>query len=198
MVLVTSDGAIASIEGSSGFRLVCWDLVITARLSAVSSRSLMKSCHRRCSSSCSVESVVLGKSSRAGDTNPGTLGSRDNGSTLEWILPGLCIMTISGKAANTSPQAASLLFAFSYVFAQVNAEWSVTSSTLSPSIRGWKRTRASLAARASRSVAEYRVSAACKTLLQYAITLSTGIGFLPSCLSSHRKGVYHRIPSIAW
>src|SRR5580693_651261 len=83
-------------------------------------------------------------------------------------------MTISGKAANTSPQAASLLLVFSYVFAHVKAEWSVTSSTLSPSIRGWKRTRASLAANASRSVAEYRVSADCKTLLQYATTLSTG------------------------
>ena len=75
-------------------------------------------------------------------------------------------MTISGKAAKTKPQAASLLFVFLYVFAQVSTEWSVTSSILSPSMKGWKRTRLSFTAKASLSMAEYLVSAEVSTLLQ--------------------------------
>ena len=84
-------------------------------------------------------------------------------------------MTISGKAAKTSPHAVSLRFTYSYVFAHVNAEWSVTRSTFSPSMKGWKRTRLSFATNASCSVAEYLVSAGASTLLQYATTLSTRI-----------------------
>ena len=82
------------------------------------------------------------------------------------VCPGLWIMTISGKAAKTKPQVVSLLFAFSYVFAQVSMEWSVTSSILSPSMKGWKRMRLSFAAKASLSVAEYLVSVEASTLLQ--------------------------------
>jgi hypothetical protein len=96
----------------------------------------------------------------------GIRGSQDKGSTFEWALPGWWTITSFGKAVNTSPQAASLLFAFSYVFAQVSMVWSVTSSILSPSMKGWKHTRLSLAAKASRSVAEYRVLAGASTQLQ--------------------------------
>ena len=97
-------------------------------------------------------------------------------------------MTISGKVAKTSPHAASLRFTFSYVFTHVNAEWSVTRSTFSPSMKGWKHTRLSLAANASLSVAEYLVSAGASTLLQYATTLFTGIRVFSQFLSHSGVG----------
>src|SRR6266849_6091652 len=139
------------------------------------SLSLMKACQAFCRSSCSVDRDCSGKSVLAREVKIGILGSLDSGSTLECDLLGLWMMTISGKAAKTSPHVASLLFAFSYVFAHIKAEWSVTSSILSPSMKGWKHTKLSLAASASLSVAEYLVSADASTLLQYATTLSTGI-----------------------
>ena len=52
------------------------------------------------------------------------------------------------------------------IFAQVSAEWSVTSGILSPSMKGWKCMRLSFAAKASLSVAEYLVSVEASTLLQ--------------------------------
>ena len=66
----------------------------------------------------------------------GILGRQDKGSTFECIRPGLWIMTIPGKVAKTKPHAVSLLFTFLYIFAQVSAEWSVTSIILSPSTKG--------------------------------------------------------------
>ena len=144
-------------------------------VSMAHSRSLMKDCHARCSSLCSVDSEGSGRSFLAGEMKLGILGSLDKGSTLEWARPGLWMMAISRKAEKTRPHVASLLFAFSYVFAQVKAEWSAARSTLSPSMKGWKCTRLSLAARASLSVAEYLVSAGASTRLQYATTHFTGI-----------------------
>jgi hypothetical protein len=119
--------------------------------------------HACCKSSYSIESQGSGRSSLDGKMKVSILGSLDNRLTLECIVPGLWIMTNSEKVANTKPQAASLLFAFSYVFAQVRAKWLVTSSILSPSMKGWKRTRLSFTARASLSVAEYQVSAEANT-----------------------------------
>ena len=69
-----------------------------------------------------MESEGSGKLFLDGEMKVGILGSLDNGSTLECIHPGLWIMTISGKAVKTRPQAANLLLAFSYVFAHVRAE----------------------------------------------------------------------------
>src|SRR6266852_2152380 len=130
------------------------------------SLSLMKACQAFCRSSCSFDRDCSGKSVLAGEVKIGILGSLVSGSTLECDLPGLWMMTISRKAVKTSPHAANLLFAFSYVFAHVKAEWSVTSSILSPSMKGWKRTRLSLVASASLLVAEYLVLADASTLLQ--------------------------------
>ena len=73
----------AGLVGFGGSRVARCDLVVMARQSMVNSLSLMNLCHICCSSSCSVESVVLGRSSRVGDMNPGILGSQDKGSTLE-------------------------------------------------------------------------------------------------------------------
>src|SRR6266852_4473257 len=154
--------------------------------STASSRSLMKASQVFCSSSCSVVSAGSCKSSQAGEVKVGILGNLDKGSTLEWALPGQCMMTISGKAAKTSPHAASLRFAFSYVFAHVNAEWSVTRSTFSPSMKGWKCTRLSLAANASLSMAEYLFSTGASTLLQYAMQplFLQVLGYFPSFCST--------------
>jgi hypothetical protein len=72
----------------------------------------MKAFHACCNSSYSVEMEGLGKSSRVGETSSGILGSLDKGLTLECTLPGLWTMTSCGKAANTRPQAASLLLCY--------------------------------------------------------------------------------------
>ena len=70
------------------------------------SRSSMNECQASCSSSCSVDSEDSGRSFLAGEMKVGILGSLDKGSTFECARPGLCIMTISGKAAKTRPHAA--------------------------------------------------------------------------------------------
>ena len=116
-------------------------VVVEILTSMPCSHSLMKFCHACCRSSYSVESEGSGRSSLEGEMNVGILGSLDSGLTLECIHPGLWIMTIPGKAVKTSPHAANLQFVFSYVFAQVNTKWSMTSSILSPSMKGWKCTR---------------------------------------------------------
>ena len=96
--------------------------VVTVLAFTACSHSLIKPCQACCKSLYLVESEGSGRSFLEGEMKVGILGSLDNGSMLECILPGLWTMTILRKAMKTRPQAASLLFAFSYVFAQVNAE----------------------------------------------------------------------------